>query len=87
MIYLATSKATAAVTNTHKIHIVKIQNPKNSSLIPACKYTKSSPVVKVMYHFKSFQIKHGLNAENLLTGAQSFPPFGEIVFLLFKSTL
>ena len=37
-------------------------------------------------HHLIFQRKHGLNAENL-TGAQPFPPFQDVVLLLFKSTL
>ena len=69
------------------MHTVEIQNPKNTPLIPACKYTKSSSWGKVNISFLNLQIKYGLNAENLSTSAQSFPPFGEMVFLLFKSTL
>ena len=42
-------------------------------------------IVKLTYHL-IFQRKHELNAANL-TSAQSFPPFGEVVLLLLKSTL
>ena len=42
-------------------------------------------IVKLTYHL-IFQRKHELNAVNL-TSAQSFPPFGEVVLLLLKSTL
>ena len=34
---------TAAVNSTPKIQIFEIQNPKNTPLIPVCKYAKSNP--------------------------------------------
>ena len=40
-------------------------------------------MARVIHHL-IFQRRHGLNAENL-TSAQHFPPFGEVVLLLFNS--
>ena len=36
-------KNTAAVSSTPKIQIFEIQNPKNTPLVPVCKYAKSTP--------------------------------------------